>query len=60
MTSELENFFQKTTAIRQTLGQVFPPEAVDHIIVLIIQDNLYRQAKKRAQSTEEGDETENE
>jgi hypothetical protein len=61
MTPEIEDFFRDTLNIRRALKQIFPPEAADHIVTLIVLDNLTRKSKKNQEEpTMEGDESANE
>ena len=53
MTQAVEDFLRNTTHIRNSLSQIFPPEATNYIVTLIVQDNLRRKSEKYYKSLEE-------
>lgn len=53
MTQAVEDFLRNTTQIRNSLSQIFPLEVTNHIVTLIVQDNLHRKSEKYYKSLEE-------
>lgn len=52
MTQELEDFLSHTYTIRTQLKAVFQPEIVDHIMMLIAQNNASRKLQKLSEEWE--------
>jgi hypothetical protein len=53
MTQAVEDFLRNTTQIRNSLSQIFPLDVTNHIVTLIVQDNLHRKSEKYYKSLEE-------
>ena len=51
MSFELEEFLSNTLNLRQTLATVLPPEAVNHIMVLVAKDLAHRKLDRLAEAS---------
>ena len=51
MSPELEELLRSTFILRQNLSKILPPEAVDYILRLIVEDGAHRKYLKLTEDT---------